>query len=224
MTEARLTCSAAQFEEIRRHPLLPTLLRLARAVNALRALRTAFVPSDALSLASQIRQQRNVMLHLGATLYEALGILDDLGQAFGQLPEVRLHLLPIRRSADWQDLRVNVLKPIRDTAAFHFDPDVLPRALAELSQEEFVLATSTEVDKAGRCYPLADEALIPAAFRDGRYADHQSNYMRYLNDTLVYAGYFCRAVDAVLASVGPQLGFVAVPSGDADSSGDVAAT
>ena len=56
-------------------------------------------------------------------------------------------------------------------------------------------------------YELADFALIPAAFTQGDYPSFWTNYQRYLNDTLVHSGYFCRAADKVLAEVALILGF-----------------
>jgi hypothetical protein len=203
----RIVCTPEKFGEIKNDPLLAPALRLARAVNALRALKTGFVASNLISEDAKLRQKRNIMLHLGATLYEALLILDDLGPEFGSLPIVREQLIPLRRAEDWRKLRTKVLKPIRNSVAFHFNPEVLPTALDDLTYDPFVFAVQDTEDSLGLYYQLADEALIPAAFKDGDYGDHDTNYLAFLNDVIVYAGYFCRAVDAVLKELTVQLGF-----------------
>lgn len=144
---------------------------------------------------------------LGATLFEGLQVLESLGPELGGLETAKLHLIPLRKAKDWRELRDVVLRPLRNEAVFHNDADVLPRALATLELPAFEFATC-EVSGSGEpYYELADYALFPAIFARGSYDTVEENSLRYANDVLVYAGYFCRAADLVLAEVAEKLGF-----------------
>lgn len=202
-----LRCGPEVYRTIASNQLLAPALRLARAVNALRALRDAIVPSRALTEGHRLRQSRNLFLFLGAALYEALLVLDNIGPEFGDLASFKQHLLPYRRSSDWRDLRENVLKPIRNNVAFHVNRDILGPVLDQLdySVYEFAIQDGGPTDEP--YYELADEALVPAAFGSGAYASVGENLFRYVNDVVVYTGYYCRAADAVLADVATRLGF-----------------
>lgn len=218
MHNARYVCSLEHFQSIKTHPLLGPALRLARCVNALRALTTAAVPNGAVPRNEAVRQSQNVLLHLGATLFESLEVLDDLGPDLGQLESAKKHLVSLRRDKELRSFRKHVLKPIRQTVAFHFDADVLPRAFDGLLFKPFVWSSHDRDGSSQRYYELADFSLIPAAFAGGEYASFVDNYRRYLNDTLVHCGYFCRAADEVLAEVASILGFALESSADRQSS------
>ena len=207
VTRTRLVCTLDHFHSIREHPLLAPALRLGRCVNALRSLSTAVVPTRVIPEEERVRQQQNILLHLGATLYETLLVLDDLGPDLGQLESARTHLVSLRRDSELREFRDRILAPIRNTVAFHFDSDVLPRSFADL---QFAVVVWSSVDESARSstyFELADHALIPATFTDGDYPDFMSNYARYLNDTIVHTGYVCRAIEAVLTEVATVLGF-----------------
>lgn len=207
MAIAQQACSREHFEQIASSPLLPPALRLARAVNALRALTTAVDSVPHLPRRQQTRQSMNVLLYLGATLYEALEVLDHLGPDLGALPIVRERLIPLRRDQALRKFKQTVLWPLRSSVVFHFDPDVLPKAFGTLAFERFVFASHSFAHDLDRYYELADFALIPAAFADGEYASFIANYQRYLHDSLAYSRSLCVGADAVLTEVAMSLGF-----------------
>mgnify|MGYP001609490847 CR=1 FL=1 len=207
MTRLVLTCTPAHYATIARTPLFLSALRLARSVNAVRACRDAMVPSSAVPDVHRPRQSRNMLLFFGATLFEALLVLDNLGPELGRLDSTKKHLAPLRHGHDWRELRDKILKPLRNQVVFHNDPGVLPRATGTLPFSVIDFATRAPTDGSEPYYELADIALIPAAFAEGSYPTVAENLLRYWNDVIVYAGYFCRAADEVLLEVATRLGF-----------------
>lgn len=203
----RLVCSPEHFATIATSSLLAPALRLARSVNALRALITATVPSAVLSDGLRVRQSTNTLLYLGATLYEALEVLDHLGPALGVLESTREHLLPIKKWRELRKFKKTVLWPLRKSVVFHFDEDVLPRAFHELKFDPTVFRSEDSNHPRDLFYELADVALLPAAFKEGEHSTFLTNYRGFLNDTIVYTGYYCRAADEVLTEVATLLGF-----------------
>lgn len=148
-----------------------------------------------------------MVLFFGATLFEALLVLDSLGPELGRLESTMEHLAPLRQSHDWREFREKILKPLRNQVVFHNDPHVLPSATGELPFSVIDFATRALTDGSEPYYELADIALIPAAFAQGTYPTAGENLRRYWNDVIVYAGHFCRAADEVLLDVGARLGF-----------------
>lgn len=205
MSGQRLVCSPEHLRSIAKHPLWQSALRLARSANALRGLLTAAVPSDQIGPVERLRQQRNVLLHLGATLYEALDGIKNLEPVFATLPAVQEHLLPLSADADWQHFQQNILRPIRNSVVFHFETRPFPLSFAEAADNEVVFAVAGGVS-ADLYYQLADDVLTATAFVHGDYKDPMTNHLRFLNDAIVYSGYYCRAVDAVLLVVAESLG------------------
>jgi hypothetical protein len=203
---SRFVCSPEHFQRIAGSPLLAPALQIARSVNALRALKTATLPAE-LPERLKLRQQTNILLHLGATLYEALETLDQVGPEFSQLDSFREHLLPLRRAKDWKQFKEKILWPVRKSVAFHFDADVLPRAFSTFKFEPTVFLSRGTSGSFETWYELADHGLIPSAFAEGDYDDFLTNYRRFLNDSLVYMGYYCSAADIVLEDVARRLGF-----------------
>jgi hypothetical protein len=210
---AGFTCSAEHLKTVARHPLWPSALRLARTVNVLRSLVTAAVPSQILGESGKLRQRRNALLLLGSALHEALDALDRLEPVFASLPSVKVHLSPMRTESDWRQLSESVLKPIRNAVAFHFGLHPLPPAYVGAVSGEVMFAIDDSGASTGSYYQMADDLLTEAAFAEGAFDSARINHLRFLNDTIVYAGYYCRAVDSVLAEVAVALGFTRLQQG-----------
>lgn len=185
-------------------------------MNALRALVTAAVPARILGPSGKLRQQRNALLLLGATLHEALDVLEDLGPVFGTLPSVQKHLVPLAQAPDWQDLKKNVLKPVRNAVAFHFQANTLPQQFVREGTGDITFQITDSEPSSDPYYQLADDSLTESAFAAGKYAEPRLNHLRFLNDAIVYAGYYCRAVDAVLLDVAGILGFLPTDKSNID--------
>src|ERR1700674_4022262 len=106
MKRVQRYCSPSQFAAIADDPRLSVALRLARTVNALRALSSAAKGWEGMH---PVRQVTNALLFLGATLYEALEVVSDIGP-LASLRATTERLAPFRRDTDLQRFKRDVLK------------------------------------------------------------------------------------------------------------------
>jgi hypothetical protein len=206
MKRVQRYCSPSQFAAIADDPRLSVALRLARTVNALRALSSAAKAWEGIHQVHPVRQVTNALLFLGATLYEALEVVSDVGP-LARFRATTERLAPFRRGTDLQRFKRDVLKPLRNQFVFHFDPAVSPSKLAALRVPNVVFESHESGVAPDFYYELADFGSLAIALAPGDVDALMSNYQGYFADTLRYAEEYCVIVDALLLEVTEALGF-----------------
>jgi hypothetical protein len=206
MKRVQRYCSASQFAAIAGDPRLSVALRLARTVNALRALSSVAMAHEKIDEVHPVRQVTNALLLLGATLYEALEVASDIGP-LASFRATTERLAPFRRDTDLQRFKRDVLKPLRDQFVFHFDRAVSPSELAALCVPNVVFESHESGGAPDFYYELADFGSLAIALAPGNIDALMSNYQGYFGKTLRYAGEYCVIVDALLLEVTEVLGF-----------------
>jgi hypothetical protein len=207
MKRVQRYCSPSQFAAIADDPRLSVALRLARTVNALRALSSATRAWEGIHQVHPVRQATNALLFLGATLYEALEVVSDIGP-LANFRATTERLVPFRRDTDLQRFKRDVLKPLRNQFVFHFDPAaVSPAKLATLRVSNIVFESHESGGAPDFYYELADFGLLAIELAPGDVDGLMSDYQGYIASTLRYAEEYCVIIDALLLEVTEALGF-----------------
>ena len=135
MTEAgtgpswELWCDRVQYQEYRKDPALPSLLALARVVNALRYHGVVLLACENDPTPSGTRQRLTSFLYSAATLHEALLLVHRLGRVFKGVPAFDSRLALIFRDPIIQELEGGLLARFRNDAVFHFQETTFEEAL-----------------------------------------------------------------------------------------------
>lgn len=152
-----LWCDAAQYSKYSKDPAFPSLLALARVVNALRYHAVVLLACENDPTPSGTRQRLTSFLYTAATLYEALLLVQRLGKVFRGVPAFDNRLALIFKDPVVRELQEHILPRFRNQVVFHFQESTFKEALPILEKApRHVFAAGRGWRNADVHYGLAD--------------------------------------------------------------------
>jgi hypothetical protein len=152
-------CTKEEFEQLRRDPLLMTLLELGRLVNQLMFFQVA-VTQHNLSSPSAERQRLSAFALFAGTLHESVKVIQRMPDEVRKLSEFSA-IEALLNGSDLMKIMLPI-KHVRDKIAFHLDPEVMregvERMVHDEAREEYVFAVLSGRSKGETYYKLANEA------------------------------------------------------------------
>jgi hypothetical protein len=158
----RIRCKSDRFDQWRNDSSFKSVVTLSRIVNSLQFGLYAFIDAADNARPSASRQRLNAVMHMGATMFEAVEFLDRYGAEFGKYNSFREKLVPILDDPKFRQLCDKRLKPLRNRAVFHFDPTFVPR-MPDAENSGFYTFVSGIGHTVGESYyELADRSVMNA--------------------------------------------------------------
>lgn len=154
--EWEIICSREQFEKFKEKDGFGALLTLGRIANALRFLQLAY-PRDGDDTPSARRQRLNSFMFMAAVLYEAIKYANTVGRRFAGTEAFDATLGELLADDDVKALRRGILRHLRNKITFHFEDQIIGKALDVLDFPNRRFVTGVGKRAGDTYFDLADE-------------------------------------------------------------------
>lgn len=205
--EWQLECTGEVFRELRSDREFAFLVSLARIVNALKfGVASHRAAAEDLTPAAE-RQRVGSTFYLAGVLHEVLEFRSAAAKRWGDLTSFR-DVFATLDDSSVDEGTAEVLRRIRNRAAFHFDPAVAEKNVPQLPAEPFTFLAATGKDPFESNYELADLITFGFIFEAPTDVVRLNAGLRPFRsklDELLLA--FIRRADSVMVSRLLKLGF-----------------
>lgn len=153
--EWQLECTGEVFQDIRTDREFAFLVSLARIVNALKfGVSSHRLAAEELTPAAE-RQRVGSTFYLAGVLHEVLEFKSAAAERWDDLKSFR-DVFATLDDSSVDEGTADILRRIRNRAAFHFDPAVAEKNVPQLPAEPFTFLAATGKDPFESNYELAD--------------------------------------------------------------------
>jgi hypothetical protein len=207
--EWEIVCTSEQFEDFRHRDEFKALLTLARVSNALRFFQLTYPLTD--EDTPSIRRQRiNCFLFMASALYEALSYASTLGRYFEEHPTFRETFGTLLGSDEVRGLRTGILRHLRNKVTFHFEEELLGKALEELDLAHLRFVTGTGRRAGDTYFDMADEVASHAVLlADDEEVYPFSELEELMRKTVRISGEFLGCADQLITDELRRMGWTA---------------